>query len=65
MARRVKGDGSVVANGNYPPPPSYTARLEGPARRQDLPFLVYGKNLAMGSHASQLNKEERWLVTST
>jgi hypothetical protein len=25
--------------------------------------LVYGKNVAMGSHASQLNKEERWLVT--
>ena len=25
--------------------------------------LTYGKNVAMGSHASQLNKEERWLVT--
>lgn len=58
------GDGGVVANGNYPPPPPYDG-----AALKDLPegkifhSLQYGKNVAMGSHASQLNKEERWLVT--
>ena len=62
-----EGDGGVVKNGNYPTPPSYIA--PGPAGLRDLPegkifhSLTYGKNVAMGSHASQLNKEERWLVT--
>lgn len=60
-----EGDGSVVANGGYPTPPSYTAASPG---LKDLPdgkifhSLTYGKNVAMGSHASQLNQEERWLV---
>lgn len=59
-----EGDGGVVVNGNYPTPPSYT----GDALK-DLPegkifhSLVYGRNVAMGSHASQLDKEERWEVT--
>lgn len=58
-----QGDGGVVKNGNYPVPPAY----DGP-QLKDLPegkifhSLQYGKNLAMGSHASQLNKEERWLL---
>ena len=61
-----QGDGTVVQNGGYPLPPSYTA--PGPSGLRDLPegkifhSLTYGKNVAMGSHASQLNKEERWLV---
>lgn len=59
-----QGDGGVVNNGNYPVPPAYDG-----AQLKDLPegkifhSLHFGKNLAMGSHASQLNKEERWLVT--
>jgi len=58
-----QGDGGVVKNGNYPVPQAY----DGP-QLKDLPegkifhSLQYGKNLAMGSHASQLNKEERWLL---
>ncbi len=58
-----QGDGGVVVNGNYPVPPAYDG-----AALKDLPegkifhSLVYGKNIAMGPHASQLNKEERWLV---
>ncbi|MEO8589058.1 MAG: cytochrome c [Flavobacteriales bacterium] len=58
-----QGDGSVVTNGNYPPPPPYDG-----AQLKDLPegkifhSLTYGRNVAMGSHASQLNQEERWLV---
>jgi mono/diheme cytochrome c family protein len=54
------GQGTVVTNGGYPPPPSYSG-----AGLKDLPAgnifysITYGKGL-MGSHASQLSKEERW-----
>lgn len=58
-----EGDGSVVTNGGYPQPPSYTAALKDLPEGKIFHSLMYGKNLAMGSHASQLNKEERWLVT--
>jgi mono/diheme cytochrome c family protein len=57
-----QGDGGVVVNGNYPVPPSYTAGLKDLPEGKTFHSLVYGKNVAMGSHASQLNKEERWLV---
>ncbi len=57
-----EGDGGVVKNGNYPTPPSYTAALKDLPEGKIFHSLVYGKNVAMGSHASQLNKEERWLV---
>ncbi len=59
-----KGDGQVVAKGGYPPPPAY----DGP-QLKDLPegkvfhSITYGRNVAMGAHASQLNTKERWLVT--
>lgn len=57
------GQGPVVANsaGKFPPPPAYNGPLK------DLPAgtiffsITYGKGM-MGSHASQLNKEERWKV---
>ncbi|HMQ77796.1 MAG TPA: cytochrome c [Flavobacteriales bacterium] len=58
-----EGDGSVVKNGNYPQPPSYTAALKDLPEGKIFHSLVYGKNVAMGSHAGQLNKEERWQVT--
>lgn len=58
-----EGDGAVVKNGNYPQPPSYTGPLKDLPEGKIFHSLVYGKNIAMGSHASQLNKEERWLVT--
>jgi mono/diheme cytochrome c family protein len=54
------GQGTVVTNGGYPPPPAYNG-----AGLKDLPAgkifysITYGKGL-MGSHASQLSKEERW-----
>lgn len=57
-----EGDGAVVNNGGYPPPPSYTGPLKDLSEGKVFHSLVYGKNVAMGSHASQLNKEERWLV---
>lgn len=57
------GQGSVVANSNgaYPPPPSYTNQLKDKPAGQIFFSMTYGKGL-MGSHASQLTKEERWKV---
>lgn len=58
-----KADGSVITKGGYPPPPAYDS-----PQLKDLPegkmfhSITYGKNLAMGSHASQLDHHERWLV---
>lgn len=58
-----KGDGGVVAKGGYPPPPAYDS-----PQLKDLPegkmfhSLTFGKNIAMGPHASQLNHQERWLI---
>ncbi|MFT3884235.1 MAG: cytochrome c [Flavobacteriales bacterium] len=59
-----QGDGTVPqrSHGNFPPPPAYDG-----SQLKDLPegkmfhTVTYGKGM-MGSHAGQLNKEERWLV---
>lgn len=58
-----QGDGKVVTEGNYPQPPAYNGTQLG-ALPEGKMFhsLVYGKNVAMGSHAGQLTKEERWTV---
>lgn len=63
-----QGDGSIVALGKFPPPPSYS---KGASSRgglmKDLTdgkiyhTITYGVNL-MGSHASQINPTERWKV---
>jgi len=63
-----QGDGSIVALGKFPPPPSYS---KGNSSRgglmKDLTdgkiyhTITYGLNL-MGAHASQLNPTERWKV---
>jgi len=57
------GQGSVVANSNgaYPPPPSYGKQLKDKTAGEIFYSVTYGKGL-MGSHASQLSKEERWKV---
>jgi mono/diheme cytochrome c family protein len=55
-----KGDGSIVALGKYPSPGSYVSKV--PAGLNDGKMyhtITYGKGL-MGSHASQVTKEERW-----
>ena len=55
-----KGDGSIVANGKFPgPPPSYSGPLKDLPEGKMFHSITYGKGL-MGSHASQLTKEERW-----
>lgn len=55
------GDGSVVNNGGFPPPGSYSGPLKDVPEGKIFHVITYGKGM-MGSHASQLNKEERWLV---
>jgi mono/diheme cytochrome c family protein len=52
------GDGSLVANDKFPPPPAYS-KIAGLTEGKMFHTMTYGKGL-MGSHASQLNKEERW-----
>jgi len=62
------GDGILIMNEKFPPPPSYlTGVSSGGGTLLELPegkmfhSITYGKNL-MGSHASQLNAEERWMI---
>jgi mono/diheme cytochrome c family protein len=56
------GDGPTVTAGGHPPPPAYnSAALAGLPEGKMFHSITYGKNL-MGSHASQLNSEERWKV---
>lgn len=58
-----QGDGKVVMEGGYPQPPAYNgSQLGNLPEGKIFHSITYGKNIAMGSHASQLNQEERWLV---
>ena len=56
-----KGDGAVVTNGGYPPPPAYDGPLKDLPEGKMFHTITYGKGV-MGPHASQLNKDERWKV---
>ncbi len=56
-----KGQGAIVENGNYPPPPSFKDQLKDLPEGKMFHSLTYGKNL-MPAHASQLSKTERWTV---
>jgi len=58
-----KGDGTIVQNGKFPPPPSYSNQLKDLPEGKMFWTITYGKNL-MGSHASQLNQDERWKIIS-
>jgi len=55
-----KGDGKIVTNGNFPKVPAYDG-IDGLNIGKMFHTLTYGKG-NMGSHASQLTKEERWKV---
>ncbi len=63
------GDGSLIATGKFPPPPSYSTGVSSRGgNMRDLTdgkiyhTITYGINL-MGPHASQVNPEERWKIT--
>jgi mono/diheme cytochrome c family protein len=56
-----KGDGMMVQNGKFPPPPSYSGPLKDLSVGKMFHTLQYGKNM-MGSHASQLDSDERWKI---
>ncbi len=59
-----KGQGPLVENGNYPPPPAYTKTPDLLTEGKIYHILKYGSlNGMMGSHASQLTREQRWKVT--
>lgn len=62
------GDGSIVASGKFPPPPSYsTGNSSRGGLMKDLTdgkiyhTITYGINL-MGSHASQIAPADRWKI---
>ncbi len=58
-----KGDGmgQIAINGKIEGIPSYTGALKTLPEGKMFHTITYGKGL-MGSHAGQLNKEERWKV---
>ena len=56
-----EGQGSIVKNGGYPPPPSYSTRLPKITEGNMFHSITYGRNL-MGSYASHLSYQERWEV---
>ena len=57
-----QGDGQLIGTGKFPPPPAYNGgALKNLPEGKMFHTITYGKGL-MGSHASQLTKEERWKV---
>lgn len=56
-----KADGAIVAAGKYPVPTYQSPNLKNLPEGKIFFSIHYGKNL-MGSHASQLTKEERWKI---
>lgn len=58
-----QGNGPVVENGGHPAPQPFNKGLKDLPEGKMFHTLTYGKG-AMGSHASQLTKEERWTVVA-
>lgn len=55
------GDGTMVTNDKFPPPPSYHDKLADLPPGKMFHSITYGKGL-MGPHAPLLTKEERWKI---
>lgn len=55
------GQGSIVKNEKFPPPPSFKTQLKELPDGKMFHSITYGKNM-MGPHASQLSSEERWKI---
>lgn len=58
-----QGNGLVVEKGGHPAPQAYNGPLKDLPEGKMFHTLTYGKG-AMGSHASQLTKAERWKVVA-
>ena len=56
-----QGDGGVVEVGGFNTPSPYDGAYKNRSLGKIFHVITYGKG-AMGSHSSQLNKEERWKV---
>jgi mono/diheme cytochrome c family protein len=56
-----QGNGAVIEKGGHPAPQPYDGPLKDLPEGKMFHTLTYGKG-AMGSHASQLTKVERWQV---
>lgn len=56
-----KGDGAVITYGEYNAPMPYDGGYSDRTLGQIFHVITFGKG-AMGPHASQLNKDERWKV---
>ncbi len=56
-----QGDGGVVEVGDFNPPSPYNGAYKNRSLGKIFHVITNGKG-AMGSHSSQLNKEERWKV---
>lgn len=54
-----KGDGGVIMNSDFPPPPAYDGAIKDLPAGKIFYSITYGKNL-MGSHASQISQKDRW-----
>lgn len=55
------GNGVLVSNGKFPPPPSFSGPLKDLPEGKAYFTVTYGKNL-MGSHASQVLPDDRWKI---
>lgn len=55
------GNGIMVTNGKFPPPPSFSGPLKDLPEGKAFFSVTYGKNL-MGSHASQILPDDRWKI---
>lgn len=57
-----KGDGTIVADGKFPPPPSYDSdRIKTTPDGKLFYSIRYGKNL-MGAYGTTLNPQQIWKV---
>ena len=57
--KKGKGDGGVINNSDFPPPPAYDGLLKDLPAGKIFYSITYGKNM-MGSHSSQISQEDRW-----
>jgi mono/diheme cytochrome c family protein len=55
------GNGKLVQNDKFPPPPSFTGQLKELPEGKMFHSITFGRNM-MGPHAAQVNTQERWQI---